>query len=188
MQPNALFRRRPSEQIELSGLWWQITQPPSSVGTRLYRRGIALAGEKVIRDIVLGILKTEMTPGDDERVKLWGAEEAIRILRDVHTGKVVQKNDLVELQLALAPMIPPGSMDKISDLGAELLWVSELSCSKKKGIYTGPETFGADRSDPEQWRQMLDGIIPDVPTRTLLEIWAFLLLARPSSAASGTPR
>lgn len=188
MEPTALYRRRPSEQIELSGLWWQITQPASSVGTRLYRRGVALAGEQVIREVVLGILKTGLTEADSVKVQLWGVDEATRILRKVHAGEIVQRNDLIELQLALAPLIPPGSMDKIGDLGSELLWESGLSCSKQRGTYTGPNTFGADRSDRTVWEHQLDAIIPDVPTRTLLEIWAFLLLSRPSSAGSATAR
>src|SRR5690606_16482743 len=110
------------------------------VGTRLYRRAVALAGGEVLHKVLLRLLNENLTIEEADQIKIWGADEAIRVMREIEAGRVIARRDLIDLQLALAPLIPPGSMDKISDLGGDLLWHSELRCSRQKGIYSGPDT------------------------------------------------
>lgn len=184
----SLIRQAPEDTMFVGGLHWRITQPRSSVGTRLYRHLVSLGGEKVIRSLVMALQPDEAQADSQTRAEMWGADEAMRIIRDASLGKTVAEADLVQLQLAFAALVAPHSIEKVSDIGRELLWESQLMCSRQPKVFTGPDTFGADRSSRPTWEDELDCIIPDVATRTRLEVWAFLLLCRPSSAGSRTAR
>lgn len=186
----ALLREPPQETMLLGGLHWRITQPRSSVGTRLYRQLVALGGERVLRSLVAALSpapEAAEAPAELEATS-WGAEEAMRIIRDAHLGKAIAEADLVQLQLAFAAIVAPASVAQVSAIGRELLWESELCCSRQPKVFTGEGTFGADRSSRTAWEDELDAVIPDVQTRTRLEAWAFLLLCRPSSAGSRIAR
>lgn len=184
----SLVRQRPTEVLEMGGLWWRITQPGSSVGTRIYRQLVALAGEKVLHLVVDGMRGERAADEAERAAALWGPDAALRILRAAHAGEPIVDADLVDLQLALAALIAPAGIDRITSLGSDLLWESQLFVSKTKSAFTGPDTFGADRSDRATWERDLDSLIPDIATRGRLEVWAFLFLCRPSSAASRTAR
>lgn len=185
---STLLRQPPTETIELAGLHFRITQPRSRIGTRLYRHLVSLGGEKVLRSLVHALQPEGALAGSVSASEMWGADEALRILREAHLGKSIAEADLVQLQLAFAAIVAPASIEKVSSIGDDLLWESELYVSRQRGIFTGDGTFGADRSSRDAWEDQLDAVLPDVETRTRLQAWAFLLLCRPSSAGSRTAR
>lgn len=184
----SLYRQPQTEDIFLAGLHWRLTQPRSRIGTRLYRQLVSLGGEKVLRSLVQALQPEEAQDAAATATEMWGAEEALRILREAHLGKSLAEADLVQLQLAFAAIVAPASIDKVSSVGDELLWESELMVSRQPKVFTGEGTFGADRASRDAWEDSLDAIIPDVRTRTILQVMAFLLLCRPLSAASRTAR
>lgn len=185
---SSLIRQPPEDFMTLGGLHWRITQPRSRVGTRLYRQLVSLGGEKVLRSLVHALQPGEAEETGQTKAEMWGAEEAMRILREASLGKAIAEVDLIQLQLAFAAIVAPHSIEKVSTIGDDLLWESELMCSRQPKVFTGDGAFGADRSNRAEWEEKLDCIIPDVQTRTRLEAWCFLFLCRPSSAGSRTAR
>lgn len=188
MTSSLIRPRQPEPPLEIAGLFWRMTLPGSRVGTRLYRQLVALAGELVLRTVVMGLQSETVERDADRAAEMWGADTALRVLRAAHAGEPIAEADVIDLQLALAGLVAPAGLEKISAIGEELLWESELMVSRSKQAFTGPDTFGADRSSRDAWERSLDAIIPDVATRSKLEVWAFLLLCRPFSSAGRTTR